>query len=214
VLIEQGAYVTAIYNTSQAEIQSDPELKRYMTGENARLWTCQVDATSEGSVDHFYKTYLPALPKMPALSCLVINHGVFVTENVPIWDMSLEQFERTLKINTTGPFLLIRGFLRYYKEYLGSASGQDESTSTDSSTAPPNIVLVGSTAAEFGEAFHSDYATSKSGLTHGMMKSVKNEIVKVHLKGRINTVAPGWVRTKMAEKSLEDERTSFMAMAT
>ena len=32
-------------------------------------------------------------------------------------------------------------------------------------------------------------------LMYGLTLSLKNEIVKVASKGRVNTVAPGWVRT-------------------
>jgi hypothetical protein len=46
------------------------------------------------------------------------------------------------------------------------------------------------------------------------MKSVKNEIVKIHPKGRINSVSPGWVKTGMAEESLKDEETRWKATAT
>lgn len=60
----------------------------------------------------------------------------------------------------------------------------------------------------------ADYASSKSALTHGLMLSLKNEIVKIHPKGRVNTVAPGWVATAMAEKSMADPDVRYQAMAT
>jgi NAD(P)-dependent dehydrogenase (short-subunit alcohol dehydrogenase family) len=202
---EQGAYVTALYNSSRSEIDANPDLVQYETSETPRLSCVSVDATDEASVERFFTSGMKK--DWPVLSVLVVNHGIFVAQDCPIWDMSLAQFERTLKVNTVGPFLLIRSFLKTYKSTLDSSEPTID-------LYPPTIVLIGSTAAEFGEANHSDYATSKSGLTHGMMKSVKNEIVKVHPRGRINTVAPGWVGTKMAEESLKDERTRFMAMAT
>lgn len=37
-------------------------------------------------------------------------------------------------------------------------------------------------------------AASKSALHYGFLLSLKNEIVKIHPKGRANVVAPGWVR--------------------
>lgn len=70
-------------------------------------------------------------------------------------------------------------------------------------------------AGEFGEASHADYAASKSALTHGLQLSLKNEIVRsVHPRARVNTVAPGWVRTQMAEESMRDEAVRYQAMAT
>jgi NAD(P)-dependent dehydrogenase (short-subunit alcohol dehydrogenase family) len=141
-----------------------------------------------------------------------VNHGIFTTPSVPIWEMTLAQFERTQRINLFGPFLLIRAFLKGYKTYLSFPTiSSEESTKT---TPPPNIVIIGSTSAEFGEAGHVDYSVSKSGLNHGLMLSVKNEIVRIHPRGRINSVSPGWVATGMAEESLKDEETKWRATAT
>lgn len=60
----------------------------------------------------------------------------------------------------------------------------------------------------------TDYASSKSALTHGLMLSLKNEIVKIHPQGRVNTVAPGWVATPMAAKSMADPAVKYQALAT
>lgn len=53
----------------------------------------------------------------------------------------------------------------------------------------PSIVLCGSTGGKFGEAYYTDYASSKSALMYGFINSVKNEIVEFHPKARINAVA-------------------------
>jgi hypothetical protein len=37
---------------------------------------------------------------------------------------------------------------------------------------------------------------------YGFMKSLKNEIVKLAPRGRVNCVAPGWTGTAMAEESV------------
>jgi len=39
-------------------------------------------------------------------------------------------------------------------------------------------VIVGSTAAVFGEEGHADYATAKAGVTYGLTLSLKNEIIR------------------------------------
>jgi NAD(P)-dependent dehydrogenase (short-subunit alcohol dehydrogenase family) len=104
--------------------------------------------------------------------------------------MSVEQFQRTLDVNLTGTFLLVKHFLQL--QGLGQLR-------------PPSIVIVGSTAGKFGEAGHADCtsillsnvnsdAASKSALQYGFLLSLKNEIVRFHPRGRANVVAPGWVR--------------------
>lgn len=48
------------------------------------------------------------------------------------------------------------------------------------------VVIIGSTAGKFGEADHADYSSSKSALIYGFTKSLKNEIVKIIPRGRVN----------------------------
>lgn len=132
---------------------------------------------------------------------LVVNHAVFETEHREVADMQLAQWRRTFDTNLTGTFLLCKHFLRR----LRAASAA--SAAAAAHTAPPfpelncdpGIVLIGSTAGKFGEAGHADYASTKSAMMFGLARSLKNEIVKVAPRGRVNVVSPGWTRTKMAE---------------
>jgi len=126
---------------------------------------------------------------------IVINHATFSTENANLWEMSLERWNRTLSINLTGSFLFAREFTRQLKNHVEKEKGYDGKDIA--------IILVGSTAGKFGEAGQLDYATSKSGLMYGFMRSLKNEIVKLAPLARVNCVAPGWVRTPMAEEAVK-----------
>lgn len=49
---------------------------------------------------------------------------------------------------------------------------------------------------------------------YGLTMSLKNEIVKIAPKGRVNTVAPGWVRTPRVERALADPNVVYRALAT
>lgn len=51
-------------------------------------------------------------------------------------------------------------------------------------------------------------------LMYGFTLSLKNEIVKIAPWGRVNSVAPGWVKTPMAEESLKDKNILYQALAT
>ncbi|MEE2825215.1 MAG: SDR family NAD(P)-dependent oxidoreductase [Planctomycetota bacterium] len=116
---------------------------------------------------------------------LVANAGFWPAPNVPIQEMSLEQWNDTLAANQTSAFLCAR-------EFLACCARQ--------SVEAPSIVLVGSTAGAVGEAGHGDYATAKGGLMSGLLNSLKNEIPRSFPGGRINAVCPGWTLTPMAEK--------------
>ena len=101
--------------------------------------------------------------------------------------MPLERWEETLRSNLTTTYLTARAFLR---EVARNGHG--------------NLVLIGSTAGLFGEAGHADYAAAKSALVHGLLLSLKNEIVRVAPGGRVNVVCPGWTESPMTRTTLTD----------
>jgi len=114
--------------------------------------------------------------------------GVWPSADEPVWELALERWEATLRANLTATFLTSRAFLREV-ERNGHGS----------------LVLVGSTAGRFGEAGHADYAAAKSAIQVGLLLSLKNEIVRVAPKGRVNAVAPGWTVSPMTRGSLDPE---------
>jgi 3-oxoacyl-[acyl-carrier protein] reductase len=72
-----------------------------------------------------------------------------------------------------------------------------------------HIVLVASTAAQRGEAFHADYAASKGALI-SLTKSLSSELATQGIL--CNCVAPGWVRTEMSAGTLGDPIASKRAL--
>jgi 3-oxoacyl-[acyl-carrier protein] reductase len=114
--------------------------------------------------------------------------GAWPSEDVPVWELPLERWEETLRVNLTATFLTARGFLR------GVAS-----------TGRGSLVLVGSTAGVFGEAGHADYAAAKSAILGGVLLSLKNEVVRLGSRVRVNAVAPGWTESPMTRASLSPE---------
>ena len=51
-------------------------------------------------------------------------------------------------------------------------------------------------------------------MMYGLTLSLKNEIVKIAPKGRVNCIGPGWVRTPMAVEALANSRVIYSALAT
>lgn len=146
------------------------------------------DLRDEAQVDELFAA---ALRQFPRLDMLVVNAGIFVAEDAPLHKLSLKQWEETLRTNLTSAFLTCRAFLRHL-----AVVPRDDAA----------VVLVASTAALFGEAGHADYAAAKAGMAYGLMLSLKNEIVRLAARGRVNCVCPGWTRTPMAAHALDDER--------
>jgi 3-oxoacyl-[acyl-carrier protein] reductase len=114
--------------------------------------------------------------------------GVWPREDVPVWELPLSRWEETLSTNLTATFLTARGFLR------GLAADARHGS----------LVLVGSTAGLFGEAGHADYAAAKSAIVGGLLLSLKNEVVRIAPRARVNAVCPGWTASPMTRAELDD----------
>ncbi|KZP27951.1 NAD(P)-binding protein [Athelia psychrophila] len=135
---------------------------------------------------------------------LIVLHGIWPKEDVPLVDMSLSQWSNTLQTNLTSSFLVCR-------EYLRALSNPDTSAALKENAS---IVLIGSTAGKFGEAGHADYAVSKGAMMSGLVKSLAVELPKIAPRGRVNCIAPGWVNTPLAAEALQNPRMAYKALAT
>jgi 3-oxoacyl-[acyl-carrier protein] reductase len=133
------------------------------------------------------------------LDCLIVNHGVWPSHDAPIATMSPRQWHTTLGINLDSVFGLVQ-----------SAVAQMQSQANHGG-ARGHIVLVASTAAQRGEAFHADYAASKGALI-SLTKSLSSELIASGIY--CNCVAPGWVATEMSAPTLNDPETSKKVMST
>ena len=173
----EGARVAVHYRTSAERAE---ELARETGGV-----ALQADLTVEGEVDGLFEA---AERELGGVDVCAAVAGFWPREDEPVWKLPLERWEATLRANLTATFLTGRGFLR-----LVERQGHG------------NLVLVGSTAGRFGEAGHADYAAAKSAITGGLLLSLKNEIVRVAPRGRVNAVAPGWTYSPMTRGELKQE---------
>lgn len=132
------------------------------------------------------------------LDCLVVNHGVWPAHDAAISEMTDEQWRSTLGINLDSVFGLVRAGVGQMKRQQPVEGARG------------HIVLVASTAAQRGEAFHADYAASKGALV-SMTKSLSSELAGEGIYA--NCVAPGWVETEMSAAALKHPETSKKVLA-
>jgi 3-oxoacyl-[acyl-carrier protein] reductase len=146
--------------------------------------TVQADLTDEADVGRLFAEARDALGSVDVCAAVA---GVWPGADEPVWELPLERWEATLRANLTATFLTARGFLREV-ERNGHGS----------------LVLVGSTAGRFGEAGHADYAAAKSAIQVGLLLSLKNEVVRIAPRARVNAVAPGWTYSPMTRGALDE----------
>lgn len=159
-------------------------IARRLASEAARVFTAQrgPDAMFEGIEADFTDAATPervveeVIARAGRLDVLVNNAGVM--QEAEVEAMSLADWERTIRVNLTAPFLLIKAAL----PHLRAARG--------------NIVNIGSIEGLGSNPKHAAYCTSKAGL-HGLTRAIA---VDHGAEGiRCNAVAPGWIDTDLNE---------------
>jgi 3-oxoacyl-[acyl-carrier protein] reductase len=176
----EGARVLVHYHRGK-------ERARSLASEIGSAAVVQADLTVESEVARLFEA-------AGHVDVCAVVHGVWPREDVPVWELLLERWEETLRLNLTSTFLVAREFLR---QVARSGHG--------------SLVLVGSTAGVFGEAGHADYAAAKSAIAHGLLLSLKNEIVRVAPRGRVNAVAPGWTESPMTRGLVDSNRVAAVS---
>jgi len=125
-----------------------------------------------------------------ALDVLVNNAGIALDQLV--MRMKDDDWNRTLQVNLTGNFNLIRAVARPMMKAKRGA-----------------IVNVTSVIGEMGNAGQAAYAAAKAGQI-GLTKSVARELASRNI--RVNAVAPGYVETDMTSGLPEAAKTKMMEL--
>ncbi len=191
----EGARLVLHYHRGRANVAA---LQRQLRGiENLAL---NADLSSETQVRRLFAR---AVRRFGRVDTLIANAGAWETRDVPLHEMSLHQWRRTLDGVLTTTFLSLREFLRLVaKQKQG------------------NAVLIASTAAVFGEAGHADYASGKAAIAYGLTRSLKNEIARLaphtraYCGGRVNCVCPGWTVVPRLAARLREEQIIRRVTAT
>jgi 3-oxoacyl-[acyl-carrier protein] reductase len=174
------------------------ELQREL--EAAESIVVAADLTKESQVT---KLFARAVNQFGRVDTLAANAGSWETRDVPLHRLPLKQWRTTLDGVLTSTFLCVRDFFRLVaKQKCG------------------NAVLIGSTAAVFGEAGHADYAAAKAAIAFGLTRTLKNELSRLaphtrnYCGGRINCVCPGWTVVPRNATKLTNAKTVRNVTAT
>jgi 3-oxoacyl-[acyl-carrier protein] reductase len=170
---EQGVHVAIGYRTRRADAEALVERLQSTHGVTAVAHASDIStrAGAEDLVDR-------AAAQLGGLDFFVGSAGIWPCEDVPLADMTDEQWRRTMAENVDSVFFTTRAAVARLSEH-------------------GRVVLVSSTAGQRGEAYHADYAASKGAMI-SLVKSLAGELAKRDIT--INSVAPGWVDTEMCEQ--------------
>ncbi|HEY7729672.1 MAG TPA: SDR family oxidoreductase [Gaiellaceae bacterium] len=174
----EGAHVAVHYHRGE-------ERARALAAALGGAPVLQADLTDEAAVDRLFAETRAALGAIDVCAAVA---GVWPRQGVPVAELPLARWEDTLRQNLTATFLTARAFAR---EVARNGGG--------------SLVLVGSTAGVFGEAGHADYAAAKAAIQVGLVRSLKNEIVRAAPAARVNAVAPGWTESPLTRGLVDEE---------
>jgi glucose 1-dehydrogenase len=132
-----------------------------------------------------------AIDAFGTLHIVVNNAGL--QRDAPLCDMTLEQWNTVIGVNLTGQFLCAREAVREFRR---------RGVVKDVSSAAGKLVCVSSVHQEIPWTDHTNYAASKGGVMQ-MMRSIAQEVAPFAI--RVNSVAPGAVRTPINRSAWESE---------
>lgn len=174
---ECGADVGIGYHSRQADAEA---IVKRCAALGVRAFAHAADiSTVAGAEDLFAR----AKRELGGIDLFVGNAGIWPPDDVPLAEMTDEQWAWTMRQNVDSIFFTARAAARQMEP-----GGR--------------IVLVSSTAGQRGEAMHADYAASK-GAVISLTKSLATELGPRDIT--VNCVAPGWVDTEMAAPALDPD---------
>jgi 3-oxoacyl-[acyl-carrier protein] reductase len=188
-----AAGASVAFNYQKARSQAEALVKE-LGEETCAAFACDLTGTTTAQA-----LVSATVNRFGRLDILVANHGIWPPEDVPINQMSDEQWHTTISVNLDSVFALLKHSVAQMKKQAknGAAAG--------------HIVLVSSTSGQRGEAFHCDYSATKGALI-SMVKSLSTELARDRIY--VNGVAPGWVATDMSMPALNDPGTRNAIFST
>ena len=170
LLARAGAAVAVGYNTRSADAAATVADIQRIGGTAAAVGG---DLGDRGAAE---RAVASAGHALGGLDTLIVNHGVWPPDDVPVARLTDARWDDTLRANLDSVLYVCRAAIP------GLAEGG-------------RIVLVSSTAGQRGEAFHADYAATKG----AVISFTKSLAVELAPRVTVNCVAPGWVDTEMSQ---------------
>ena len=185
VFAQEGANVIVNYIAEEAKVQD------FVNSLNEKYGTKCIavfgDITNPQDIDNTIKK---AMEVYGGVDVLVNNAGVWPTDFVK--DMTDEAWERTVKINLSGPFYFSKRVVNHF---------------IDTKRKGKIINIVSQAAFHGSTSGHAHYAAAKGGLVTFTV-SLAREVAKYGIN--VTAVAPGMMRTPMNTKELAEREDEYI----
>ena len=169
-MAEEGADIIALdVADATADLAGTAELVR---AQGRRCVTAVADVRDFDALD---TAVAQAISELGPLDVVVANAGIHVA-GAPSWEISEEDWQRTLEVNLTGVWHTVKACV----PHIGPAGG--------------SVIVISSTNGLRGTANTAAYTASKHAVV-GLARTLANELGAQSI--RVNTVHPGAVGTSM-----------------
>lgn len=186
-MAKAGATVILNYHSDSSKDKTQKILAE-ITADGGKAAICKADVSNEEQVHQLFNF---AITQFGTVDILVSNAGL--QRDAPFEEMTLEQWNFVIGTNLTGYFLCAREAIR---EFLKRGVVETRSA------AAGKIIFMSSVHEVIPWAGHANYAASKGGVMM-LMKSIAQEFA--WKKIRINSIAPGAIRTPINKEAWETQ---------
>ena len=184
-LAEAGADVAVNYVGNKAK--ADEVVARIQESGRQGM-AVKADVSVENEVEAMFSE---VVDRFGTVDILVNNAGI--QQDAMIGEMTLEQWQKVIGVNLTGQFLCSRAAIREFRR-----RGVQKAVSCSAG----KIICMSSVHEAIPWAGHVNYAASKGGVML-LSKSLAQEVAPDRI--RVNSVAPGAVRTPINRDAWETE---------
>jgi 2-deoxy-D-gluconate 3-dehydrogenase len=172
-LAEAGAGIVVLGRNTEKSEKAARDL-RESTGARALVVTADVSREEDSA-----RSVAETLDHFGRIDILFNNAGINIRKQPE--DLPLEDWDKVLKINLTGPFLLSKAV---YPSMKRSGGGK--------------IINIGSMTSILGAPFAAAYASTKGGIVQ-LTKSLALAWAADNIQ--VNAILPGWFDTELTEKA-------------
>ncbi len=140
-------------------------------------------AADVGDPSQCAELVIAAAEGLGGLDAVVANAGIY--ERTHLEDLTPERWARTISVNLSGSFHVVRRAVPHLRERGGAT-----------------VVLVSTQLARIGSSHGAHYASSKAAI-EGLTRALALELAPLGI--RVNCVAPGMTRTAILDPYSEEE---------